>query len=183
MGAPPKVQLPQAVAPGAEADLSVSLVAPLSLGTHRGEWLLQDGANQIFGSQGDFPLYVQIVVEDTGDAPTPAPQATGSTGATITGIIWEDHCSILSDGSPSAECVSNGVGGYRANGILDSGEQPIPGVQVKLSVGECPGSQVMFATVETNSEGIYRFSGLKAGPYCVSIDASNEPNGAILLPG
>lgn len=178
------VQIPQTVAPGAEVDLSVSLVAPSSFGTHRGEWLLQNAAGELFGSGGDFPFYVQIVVEDTGTiVPTTVPQEPIISGATVTGIIWEDHCSILSNGSPSAECISNGVGGYRANGILDSGEQPIPGVEVKLSAGECPGSQVMFATVETNTEGIYRFSGLQAGPHCLSIEAASEPNDSILLPG
>jgi hypothetical protein len=184
MSGPTAAPIPQPVAPGAEVDLSVSLVAPLSFGTQRGEWLLQNAAGEVFGSGGEFPFYVQIVVEDTGVvAPTAIPQETGSAGATVTGIVWEDHCSILGNGSPSAECISNGVGGYRANGILDSGEQPIPGVQVKLSAGECPGSQVMFATVETDLEGIYRFSGLQAGPHCLAIEAASEPNDAILLPG
>lgn len=183
MGGPPAVPLPQVVEPGAEVDLSVPLVAPSIGGIYRGDWLLQNGAGEVFSSQAEFPFYVQVVVEGGEAAPSQPSEETGSTGATVTGIIWEDNCRILNDGSPSAECVPNGLGGYRANGLLDSGEQPIAAVQVKLSPGDCPGSEAMFATVETNSEGIYRFSGLQAGPHCVSIDASTEPNASTLLPG
>ena len=62
MGATPAIPFVQTVAPGTEVDLSVPLVAPDSAGVYRGNWKLQSPTGTLFGSRGDYPFYVQIVV-------------------------------------------------------------------------------------------------------------------------
>ncbi|GAB4463249.1 MAG: hypothetical protein Kow0031_41380 [Anaerolineae bacterium] len=64
MSGPAAVPLPQTVPPGNEVELSVSLVAPATPGTHRGDWLLQAPDGSTFGSNGDFAFYLQIVVTE-----------------------------------------------------------------------------------------------------------------------
>jgi hypothetical protein len=62
MGAPAEVPLSSQVAPGQAVDLSVPFIAPAEPGTYRSEWQLRDPQGQLFGSRGEFPFYVQIVV-------------------------------------------------------------------------------------------------------------------------
>ncbi len=61
------VPLGRTVAPGATVDLSVSLVAPTSAGTHRGNWQLRNAAGAAFGlgASASQPFWVQIVVGAT----------------------------------------------------------------------------------------------------------------------
>jgi len=186
MGGPLSVSLPQTVEPGAEVDLSVSLVAPGAEGAYRGDWLVQNEQGETFGSRGIYPFYVQIVV--AGSVETTASTAANSgsaasTGAAITGLVWQDHCGLLAHGSPAAGCISNGAGGYRPDGLFNNGEPPIAGVQVKLSPGDCPGAEDVYTTATTDPNGLYRFSGLQAGPHCISIDTALEANQALLMPG
>lgn len=56
------------------------------------------------------------------------------------------------------------------NGVMDAGEQPIPGVLVELlnSAGNPTG-----ATTTTNASGYYLFDGLDAGTYSVRVAATN----------
>ncbi len=74
MGGPASQPLAGAVPPGSEVDLTVSLTAPTSNGTHRGNWMLRDDKDVIFGlgPANDIPFFVQIVV---GPTPTPEPAA------------------------------------------------------------------------------------------------------------
>ena len=186
MGGPLSVSLPQTVEPGAEVDLSVSLVSPGAEGAYRGDWLVQNEQGETFGSRGIYPFYVQIVV--AGSVETTASTAANSgsaasTGAAITGLVWQDHCGLLAHGSPAAGCISNGAGGYRPDGLFNNGEPPIAGVQVKLSPGDCPGAEDVYTTATTDPNGLYRFSGLQAGPHCISIDTALEANQALLMPG
>jgi hypothetical protein len=62
MSSPPTVALDQTVPPGDEVDISISLVAPEAAGTYQSDWLLQAPTGSLFGSRGDFPFYVQVVV-------------------------------------------------------------------------------------------------------------------------
>jgi inhibitor of cysteine peptidase len=185
LAGPAAVLIQEIVPPGGEVDLSAPMVAPLEAGRYRGDWLLQNGAGETFGSRGDFTFYVQIVVDESASAsPSPASSTdAGSTGGSITGLVWKDFCGLLADGSPTAGCISNGTGGYRADGFFGNGEERISGVQVTLNVGECPGSQEALAALSTDANGAYQFSNLQPGLYCVSIDPHVEPNRAILLPG
>jgi hypothetical protein len=62
MSSPSSVMLSQTIAPGAEADISISLVAPAAAGTYQSNWLLQTPDGSQFGSRGDYPFFVQIIV-------------------------------------------------------------------------------------------------------------------------
>ncbi|HLF87505.1 MAG TPA: NBR1-Ig-like domain-containing protein [Anaerolineales bacterium] len=58
--------LPKVVAPGESVDISVTLTTPISGGTYRGEWLLQNSQGKKFGlgSDADGPFFVQIIVTE-----------------------------------------------------------------------------------------------------------------------
>ena len=177
MGGLAAVPLPQVVQPGSEIDLSISLVAPTNPGVYRGEWKLQNGHGVMFGSRGNYPFYVQIMVGGVTDTPTPP-------ALSISGVVWDDFCQLLENGSPAGGCVLDSSSGqYWADGLFNNGERGIAGVQVKLSVGECPGNNFVFTTTTTDPNGSYHFGDLQAGPHCVSIDPLAEPNASLLLPG
>ncbi|MBE7472703.1 MAG: hypothetical protein DPW09_35760 [Anaerolineae bacterium] len=177
MGGQGPTPLPQPVQPGGEIELSLALVGPATPGIYRGEWKLQNGSGMLFGSRGDYPFYVQIVV---GGAATP----TTPSAASIGGVVWEDFCQLRENGSLEGNCVLDSSSGfYQADGLFNTGELGLAGVQVKLSVGECPGNNFVFSTTTTGPDGTYRFDNLQAGPHCVSIDPLTEPNATFLLPG
>jgi hypothetical protein len=174
MGGETPVPLPQPVQPGSEIDLSIALVAPTTPGVYRGEWKLQNRGGITFGSRGNYPFYAQIVVS----GPDKPPELT------IRGVVWEDFCRMLENGSLSDGCVLDGSSGaHRADGLFNHGEHGLTGVEIKLSVGECPGNNFVFTTTTTDAAGAYRFPNLQAGPHCLSIDPLSEPNASILLPG
>ncbi len=107
--------------------------------------------------------------------------APGTGTGTVEGIIWEDVCPVT-DGHPSAGCVADGAGGYRADGQLRRDEPPLAGVHVALHRGPCPGGELL-ATAVTDAEGHYAFEALPTGSYCVTVDAAAAPNAAILGAG
>ncbi len=114
-----------------------------------------------------------------------ATEAPVSATASISGRVWHDLCAVAGgEGgvplTPSAGCAPARDGDYEANGLMEAGETGISGVSVQLGVGACPAFGL--AEVATNQDGIYDFSGLSVGTYCVSVDALN-PGNAILLPG
>lgn len=185
LAGPAAILVQEIVPPAGEIDLSAPMVAPLEAGSYRGDWLLRNGAGKTFGSRGGFAFYVQIVVDESASAP-PSPANPGgvpTTGGIITGLVWKDFCGLLADGSPTAGCIANGTGGYRADGFFGNGEERISGVQVTLNLGQCPGRDVALAALITDENGAYQFSNLQPGPYCVSIDLRAQPNQAVLLPG
>lgn len=124
--------------------------------------------------------------------PLPTPSATVSPTAGIPldagligGRVWHDVCSIAggeggAPAQPSAGCVPED-GGYRANGIPETGEPGLEGVLVTLGAGVCPSTRL--AAAITGSDGTYVFNDLYAGTYCVTIDPLAEPNASLLLPG
>src|SRR4030042_311972 len=67
MGGAAAVPLGRSVAPGTTVDLSVSLVAPASTGTHRGNWQLRNAGGVTFGlgASANQSFWVQIVVGST----------------------------------------------------------------------------------------------------------------------
>jgi hypothetical protein len=63
MGAPATVPLTKVVAPGDTVDVSVTLTAPDDNGTYRGNWMLRNATNVLFGiGDGTKPFWVQIKV-------------------------------------------------------------------------------------------------------------------------
>lgn len=108
----------------------------------------------------------------------PLPTGTG----VITGLVWHDECALpatVDDVPPG--CIRMPDGGVEANGILDLEELGIGGVTVRLGSGPCP--VVGGRTDLTDENGYYGFTDLPAGTYCVAIDAMDEDNIGILIPG
>jgi len=118
--------------------------------------------------------------------PTPAGAATLPPGASIQGWVWHDLCRAwggVIDPAASAPpgCTSEAPGGYRANGVFEAGEPGIAGVLIQLGDGLCPASPL--TEITSGADGRYRFGGLSAGRYCVTIDPASSSNGPLLLPG
>lgn len=68
MSGPDAVPLPSEVRPGEKVNISVNLVAPVSPGRYRGDWMLQDASGKRFGlgANANQPFWVSIrVVEVT----------------------------------------------------------------------------------------------------------------------
>jgi hypothetical protein len=66
--------------------------------------------------------------------------------------------------------------------VLDPGEPGIPGVTLWLKNGPCA-SAIGLTTASTGSAGEYSFHDLAAGTYCVSINALEDGNDLVLIPG
>jgi hypothetical protein len=188
LGVEPIVPLPHPVAPGQTVDASVEMVAPEQPGSYRSNWQVADANDQPFGIHGvlEDAFWVQIVVEEGAETPvTPLPNS-----ATVGGVVWEDLCAINASGTPSGGCVETAEdsGFYRGNGTYDGNEAPLAGITVVLGEGSCPQDGLIpaanqAATTLTDEEGLYSFTGLAAGVYCVAINALSEDNVDLLIPG
>ena len=120
------------------------------------------------------------------------PKSDPMTGS-ISGWVWHDECVSGVDGQPAPTSTPPGcvqeesqLGAYRANGVLDPNERPIESIIVNLREGDCTATSLTGVKDEVMtivSDISYTFTGLKAGTYCVSIDAQAEPNFAQLVPG
>jgi hypothetical protein len=77
MDGPPSITLGTTVEPGGTIDISIPLTAPLTNGTHKGNWLLRNTKGLLFGlgDDADAPFWVIIVV---GPTPTPQPESVYS---------------------------------------------------------------------------------------------------------
>jgi hypothetical protein len=63
MGTPAAVPVPGYVAPGQTVDVSVTLTAPLTGGTYRGDYKLRNASNEVFGlGASNKSFYVQVKV-------------------------------------------------------------------------------------------------------------------------
>jgi len=106
MDAPPIVPFSQAVPPGAEVEIAVEMIAPLTPGTYQGNWKLSNAEGALFGigPDGDAPFWVRIIVSETlpgtptatptqtlvpvtSPSPTPSPTATPPVQASDTLIL------------------------------------------------------------------------------------------------
>jgi hypothetical protein len=127
------------------------------------------------GVTGTFELAVDNVPQVE---PTVEP-ALGSIG----GKVWHDLCKVPYEtvDVPPEGCVKLPDGGLVANGLLEAGEPGIEGVVVMLGSGACPSTGL--ATAIADADGLYTFSGLGAGTYCVSSDPLDATNETILIPG
>jgi len=111
------------------------------------------------------------------------PQTEAPSLGSIGGLVWHDLCAPpWTEATPHPPgCVETAGGGYRANGVLDSGEPGIAGVQVTLGEGACPAMGL--ASAITAEDGSYLFAELEPGTYCVSVDPLDAVNESILIPG
>jgi hypothetical protein len=107
------------------------------------------------------------------------PDASGD----ISGYVWHDECMTPSwDGMTAPEgCVAVPFGGFEADGLYGAGEPGIEGVTVRLGLGLCPVEAGLEAI--TDASGYYSFDQLWPGTYCISIDALQDGNEQILIPG
>lgn len=64
MGAPSAVNMPTSVAPGATVDVTVNMTAPSAPGHYRGNWMLRNASNVLFGvgPTGTWVFFIDIVV-------------------------------------------------------------------------------------------------------------------------
>jgi hypothetical protein len=122
----------------------------------------------------------EFAMDNTAPQQPDATQSAGTNNEAISGVVWHDLCANTG-GAGDAGCILALDGSLRANGILESGEPGLEGIQVSLGNGVCPASG--FATVTTDFEGKYSFSNLAPGTYCVSVDETSNQNGTKLVPG
>lgn len=103
----------------------------------------------------------------------------------ISGYVWNDTCFVNETGSVlEGNCVSNGSGGYRADGMIQPTETYISGVTVLLWLGSCSSNNAVVAvSAVTDYSGKYVFNNLTPGTYCVYINATAPENVTPLLPG
>ncbi|MCA9978348.1 MAG: hypothetical protein KC413_21455 [Anaerolineales bacterium] len=181
-----EVALATAVAPGQTIDIAVNLIAPDAPGTYRSNWQMTNANGDLFGVGGfiEDAIYLRIVVEEGADTATPEPNS-----AAIGGVVWADYCLLRSDGSPSAGCIEteDGSGIYIADGTYAGYESPIAGLTISLSPTACPADATnptaVLATTTTDDDGLYSFTGLDAGSFCVWVDAFSAENVDLLIPG
>jgi hypothetical protein len=102
----------------------------------------------------------------------------------ISGFVWSDTCFVNETGNVlEGNCVANGSGGYRANGMLEPTETFIGGVTVLLRLGSCASSNAVPVFAVTDYSGKYVFNNLTPDTYCVYINPTAAENVAPLLPG
>ncbi len=112
---------------------------------------------------------------------TPAQPPPPSGG--IAGRVWLDRCATdQQEGAPPPGCVADPAGGFMPDGVMGADEAGIGGVQVSLAAGECPQQGPAIGAV-TGPDGLYVFSSLPAGKYCVSIDPLQGSNASALGAG
>jgi hypothetical protein len=94
MGGPTNVSIPAVVAPNDTVDLSVTLQAPNSPETYRGNWKLRTPEGLIFGigANADKPFFVQIVV---GPTPTPKPSSAYNFVDSYCDAEWRSGAGVL----------------------------------------------------------------------------------------
>jgi hypothetical protein len=103
---------------------------------------------------------------------------------TISGIVWHDLCAVPdgpvdpSDIPPGCLLFGDALG---ANGILEPGEPGLGGITLHLGSGACPSTGL--TTTSTAPDGSYSFTGLAAGTHCILVDALNDGNDLVLIPG
>ena len=110
----------------------------------------------------------------------------GEENGGIAGRVWHDLCASPPEGieletGPEGCARSSDGMKWVANGKLDAAEIGLHGVEVRLGEGACPSSE-SYATI-TAADGLFLFSGLEAGDYCVSINPQSEVNASVLAPG
>jgi len=75
MNSPDKISIPKEVRPGEEVDVSVTLTAPTTAGSHQTYFRLQNASNQTFRLDGSGDLWVKIIV-GLPSTSTPTPEGT-----------------------------------------------------------------------------------------------------------
>jgi len=178
LSAAKKYDLKKNVAPGKQIDLSIVMTSPRKKGVYTSKWLLQSPSGKKFGvgRKGKTAIFAKIVV------PTNAP-----TRGSISGFVWHDLCAPQSatDGAMPPGCVERADqsvdGRFIADGVYQKNEPRIGSAEIFLGKGKCPATGL--AKITASIKGDYKFTNLKPGDYCVSIDPATDYNKYIFLPG
>ena len=102
---------------------------------------------------------------------------------TVSGWVWDDYCEVDDAGHVvGGNCVPDGSGSYRADSAIQPTEAYISGVTIQLQSGICIEDNPK-TTAVTDANGRYLFDRLLPGIYCVSVNAAQNGNPAILLTG
>ena len=112
------------IAPGSTVDISVSLIAPTTPGTYKGNWRLRNsgGAQFGIGTNADQSFWVQI----KSVTPTPTPSPTSSYTLSYDFIArgpdasWTNGTTSLPWGDPGNDSL--GVAGNVANAKMEDGK-------------------------------------------------------------
>jgi hypothetical protein len=104
----------------------------------------------------------------------------------VSGTVWHDVCAVPPSMSPPPSplpvgCIQDASGVVHADGIRQPSEPPISGIKVDIGTGDCP--TVGGISTFTNADGTYTFSVTSPGDYCIRINAEDNPNDSILIPG
>ncbi len=95
--------------------------------------------------------------------------------ANLRGVLWYDQCPVALDANPVPNPLPDGCVvdsyGVDADGIYQFGEPYMGGIPVHLGPGDCPLTGAMAVT--TGADGIFLFTGLTPGKYCLSVSAVN----------
>ena len=96
MGGSPSFTLDSEIPPDGTIDLPIQFTAPLTNGTHRGNWMLRNTNGLLFGlgDEADRPFWVQIVV---GPTPTPQPETVYSFVDNYCSAGWRNATSEIED--------------------------------------------------------------------------------------
>ena len=173
------------VAPGQTSEVSVTLIAPEEPDTYRSNWQMNDADGNLFGVDGflEDAFWLQIVVSEIEATAVP-------NSASISGVIWDDFCTIQSNGNPTANCIETeaGSGFFIGDGTYNGNEFGMADIKVELGDGACPEDGVinandLIATTTTDADGLYSFTDLDGGTYCIVIDAFDADNLDLLIPG
>jgi hypothetical protein len=125
MNGPANVSLP-AVAAGSQTDISVSLTAPNSYGTHKGTWRIRSIDGDVFGTNLTVVINIPAPATDT-PPPTETPLPTETSLPTLPPpavapftkyVISQVNVAAGNTGAAIATCPSDSIvvgGGYAAN--------------------------------------------------------------------
>jgi hypothetical protein len=118
MSGPASKPLDSSVPPGGTVDLNVEFTAPLSNGTHRGNWMIRNAGGVLFGlgDEADKPFWVQIVV---GPTPTPKPVTVYNFADNYCSASWESGAGSL--GCPGTDGDAAGFVLRRPSPQLENG--------------------------------------------------------------
>ena len=110
----------------------------------------------------------------------PMPSSPTGGTASISGVVWHDICD--NSGADTSFCVSSGSI-WKADGVRSGIEPVIGNVTLGLSSGTCPPIGAILQHTVTAPDGTYSFNSLAEGAYCISVDALNDGNDGVLIPG
>ena len=112
MGGPASQTLGKSISPGESIDISLSLIAPATLATLRGNWMLETDTGKRFGIgvNADSPFWVQIIVKKAFAVTAASPSGPASWSGTCPGLL-PITATITSDapGTVTYYYVINGV--------------------------------------------------------------------------